>query len=251
MCIRDSAPIAVTALRMGKHVYCQKPLTHSIFEARKLAEEAARRPELVTQMGVQTHSHASYRTAVAMVQAGVIGKVKEVHSWDIVRFHYTGAVTDPPQRRRPDRADKVPDTLNWDLWLGVAPERPYVTDLYHTRWWRRWHDFGGGAHGAHRGVDLVDPGGPRGDVPNRVPGGLRVRVGGPRGGRGHHHVLRGAGPGSRSGTASASSAGGVRAERAQRAGYPGARGEHGRVGTRVGEVVPRHRGLLRLSLIHI
>lgn len=141
------APIAVTAMRMGKHVYCQKPLTHSIHEARVLADEAARRPELVTQMGVQTHSDSSYRTAVAMIQSGTIGKVKEVHSWDIVRFHYTGAFVDPPMRRRPDRADKVPDTLDWDLWLGVAPERPYVADLYHTRWWRRWQDFGGGAHG--------------------------------------------------------------------------------------------------------
>ncbi len=141
------APIAMTALRMGKHVYCQKPLTHSIYEARRLAEEAARRPELVTQMGVQTHSASSYRTAVAMIQHGAIGKVKEVHSWDIVRHHYTGAFTDPPTRRRPDRADEVPEYLDWDLWLGVAPERPHITDYYHTRWWRRWQDFGGGAHG--------------------------------------------------------------------------------------------------------
>jgi len=141
------APIAYTAMRMGKHVYCQKPLTHSIYESRRLAEEAAKNPELVTQMGVQTHSHATYRTAVAMIQYGVIGKIKEAHSWDIVRFHYTGDFTDPPMRRRPDRVDEVPDNLDWDLWLGVAPERPYVTDLYHTRWWRRWQDFGGGAHG--------------------------------------------------------------------------------------------------------
>ena len=79
------APIAMAALEMGKHVYCQKPLTHSIYESRRLAEEAARRPELVTQMGVQTNSAGSYRTAVAMIQFGVIGKIKEVHSWDIVR----------------------------------------------------------------------------------------------------------------------------------------------------------------------
>ena len=151
------APISMTALQMGKHVYCQKPLTHSIYESRRLAEEAARRPELVTQMGVQTHSAAEYRTAVAMIQFGVIGKIKEVHSWDIVRFHYTGAFTDPPTRRRPDRTDKVPDFLNWDHWLGVAPERPYVKDLYHTRWWRRWQDFGGGAHGDMGGhmMDVV------------------------------------------------------------------------------------------------
>lgn len=155
------APISITAMRMGKHVYCQKPLTHSIFEARKMAEEAAKHPELVTQMGVQTHSHASYRTAVAMVQSGIIGKIKEVHSWDIVRYHYTGALTNPPtnppQRRRPDRSDPVPETLDWNLWIGVAPERPYVTDLYHTRWWRRWQDFGGGAHG-DMGGHMMDGG---------------------------------------------------------------------------------------------
>ena len=141
------APVAMTALRMGKHVYCQKPLTHSIYEARRLTEEAAQRPELVTQMGVQTHSVPAYRTAVAMVQFGVIGKIKEVHSWDRIRDYYTGAFTDPPMERRPDRADPVPAYLDWDLWLGVAPERPYVDELYHTQMWRRWHDFGGGAHG--------------------------------------------------------------------------------------------------------
>jgi predicted dehydrogenase len=141
------APIAMTAMRMGKHVYCQKPLTHSLYESRKLAEEAARRPQLVTQMGVQTHSAAGYKTAAAMIQFGVIGKVKEVHSWDIIRFYYTGAFTNPPTRRRPDRVDQVPDSLDWDMWLGVAPKRPFVKDYYHTRWWRRWYDFGGGAHG--------------------------------------------------------------------------------------------------------
>lgn len=151
------APMAMTALRMGKHVYCQKPLTHSIYESRKLAEEAAHRPDLVTQMGVQTHSASGYRTAVAMIQFGAIGRVREAHSWDLVRYHYTGAVTDPPTRRRPDRVDPVPDSLDWDLWLGVAPERPFVKDLYHTRWWRTWHDFGGGAHGDMGGhmMDVV------------------------------------------------------------------------------------------------
>lgn len=151
------APIAMTAMQMGKHVYCQKPLTHSIYESRRLAEEAAKRPELITQMGVQTNSTSEYRTAVAMIQFGVIGKVKEVHSWDILRYYYTGDFTDPPTRVRPDRTDEVPDSLDWDLWLGVAPERPYVHDYYHTRWWRRWQDFGGGAHGDMGGhmMDVV------------------------------------------------------------------------------------------------
>lgn len=141
------APVALTALRLDKHVYCQKPLTHSIYEARRLEEEAAARPELATQMGVQTHSIPVYRTAVAMVQAGLIGKVKEAHSWDRIRLYYTGAFTDPPMERRPDAQAPVPEYLDWDLWLGVAPERPYYPELYHTQMWRRWLDFGGGAHG--------------------------------------------------------------------------------------------------------
>jgi predicted dehydrogenase len=98
-------------------------------------------------MGVQSHSVGAYRTAVAMIQFGVIGKVKEVHSWDIVRSYYTGAFSNPPTRRRPDRTDEIPDSLYWDLWMGVAPERAFVKDYYHTRWWRRWQDFGGGAQG--------------------------------------------------------------------------------------------------------
>jgi len=155
------APISMTAMDMGKHVYCQKPLTHSIHESRVLAEEAARRPDLVTQMGVQSNSVGEYRTAMAMVQFGVIGKIKEIHSWDIVRYHYTGAYagpdTNPLMRRRPDYADKIPATLDWDLWLGVAPYRPYVKDIYHTRFWRRWHDFGGGAHGDMGGHMLDVP----------------------------------------------------------------------------------------------
>ncbi|NLE37349.1 MAG: gfo/Idh/MocA family oxidoreductase, partial [Pirellulaceae bacterium] len=110
-----------------------------------------------TQMGVQTHSGIHYRRAAAMLQFGVIGKIKEAHSWDIVRYYYTGAFSDPPTERRPDRADAVPDYLDWDLWLGVAPERPYIEDYYHTRWWRRWHDFGGGAQGDMGGhmLDVV------------------------------------------------------------------------------------------------
>jgi len=151
------APIAMTALRLDKHVYCQKPLTHSIHESRMLAEEAARRPHLVTQMGVQTHSAAAYRTAVAMIQYGIIGKVKEAHSWDRIRFHYTGAFMDPPMERRPLEGDPVPENLDWDLWLAVAPERAYKDELYHVRMWRRWHDFGGGAHGDMAGhmMDVV------------------------------------------------------------------------------------------------
>lgn len=160
------APISMTAMDMGKHVYCQKPLTHSIYESRALAEAAARKPELVTQMGVQSHSDYYCQLTMDMIQFGVIGKIKEAHSWDTIRYYYTGNFTDPPMRRRPDREDPVPETLEWDLWLGVAPKRPYVEDIYHTRYWRRWQDFGGGAQGdmaghmmdvIFTGLDLTSP----------------------------------------------------------------------------------------------
>jgi len=151
------APISMTAMRMGKHVYCEKPLTHSIFEARMLAEEAAKYPGVVTQMGVQTHSAAEYRNAVAIIQAGAVGPIHAVHSWDRVRFHYTGAFQDPPMEKQPETGIEPPDYLDWDLWLGVAPERPYNDELYHIRMWRRWHDFGGGARGDMAGhmMDVV------------------------------------------------------------------------------------------------
>ena len=146
------APIAMTALRMGKHVYCQKPLCHDIGEVRRLTEEAARRPRQATQMGIQIHSHVAYRTAVAMIQFGLIGKITEVHSWS--NKAWTG--TKGKSERRPDRADPVPEGLAWDLWLGTAPERPFVKDIYHPSDWRRWIDFGTGTQG-DMACHIVDP----------------------------------------------------------------------------------------------
>ncbi len=151
------APISITAMRLGKHVYCQKPLTHSMHEARVMAEEAGRRPDQITQMGVQTHNHPAYRNFSAMLQAGVFGKIKEVHSWDLVRWHYTGDFSDPPTERQPETGIDPPDYLHWDLYLGVAPERPFNEELYHIRMWRRWHDFGGGARGDMAGHMLDVP----------------------------------------------------------------------------------------------
>lgn len=142
------APAAMTAIRKGKHVYCEKPLTHEVYEARRL-RIAARRQGVATQMGNQIHSHDFYRTAVQWAQEGAIGKVKEWHSW-------SAAVFTTDDKKRPEGADPIPPTLDWNLWLGTAPERPYKEGVYHPFWWRRWRDFGGGATGDF-GCHIFDP----------------------------------------------------------------------------------------------
>jgi predicted dehydrogenase len=143
------APIALPAMKLGKHVFCQKPLTHSVFEARQM-RLAADKYRLVTQMGNQIQSNAEYRTAVKLVHDGVIGKVKEVHSWQSGRLGWM-LVDD-----RPGGADPVPEKLHWDDWLGVAPERPYKARLYHDFNWRAWQDFSNGQLGDF-GCHILDP----------------------------------------------------------------------------------------------
>ncbi|HEV58318.1 MAG TPA: Gfo/Idh/MocA family oxidoreductase, partial [Phycisphaerales bacterium] len=101
------APIAMSAIRRGKHVYCQKPLTHTVLEARRLAQ-AARRAGVVTQMGIQIHSDIAYRMAVRIIQDGLLGPIKEWHSWKDGGPFATGG--------RPAGADPVPPTLDWDAW---------------------------------------------------------------------------------------------------------------------------------------
>ena len=133
------APIAMTGLHKGKHVYCQKPLTHEVYEARQL-RSAAQQAGVVTQMGIQIHAHIAYRMAAQMLGEGAIGKVKEWHSW-------VGAEGWPGVLERPAGADPVPDYLNWDNWVGVAPFRPYKEKIYHPFRWRGWKDFGCGALG--------------------------------------------------------------------------------------------------------
>ena len=133
------APAASLAMQMGKHVYVQKPLTHTIYEARRL-RDLARTTGVVTQMGNQGSATDGLRRGVEVIQAGVIGQVKEVHVW-------TNRPIWPQGIERPKQVDPVPPTLDWNLWLGVAPERPYAKDTYHTFKWRGWHDFGTGALG--------------------------------------------------------------------------------------------------------
>ncbi|HEX5471821.1 MAG TPA: Gfo/Idh/MocA family oxidoreductase [Lacipirellulaceae bacterium] len=143
------APITMAAIGLGKHVFCQKPLTHSVREAR-LVTEAAKRHGVVTQMGNQIQSHHAYRMGVKLIHDGAIGKVKEVHSWQAGKMEWL--FTD----RRPASSDPVPKTLNWNVWLGVAPERPYKKGYYHPWNWRGWQDFGSGQLGDF-GCHILDP----------------------------------------------------------------------------------------------
>ncbi len=141
------APIALSAIERGLHVYGQKPLTQTIFEARQVAR-AAREKKVVTQMGIQIHSHPVHKSVVATIHDGRIGKVKEVHSWSGKQW---GA-----RAPRPEKTDEVPKNLDWDKWLGVAATRPYIKGYYHPGEWRKRLDFGTGTSG-DMGCHILDP----------------------------------------------------------------------------------------------
>ena len=142
------APIAMAALRRGLHVYGQKPLTHDLYETRRLTE-FAREKKVVTQMGIQIHSGPEYRTAAKLIQDGAIGKVKEVHTWSSKAWGDTGAM--------PEKTDPVPERLDWNLWLGVCAERPFIGGgWYHPGNWRKRLDFGTGTFG-DMGCHIFDP----------------------------------------------------------------------------------------------
>jgi predicted dehydrogenase len=142
------APMAMESLHRGLHVYGQKPLTHGIHEARRLTE-VAREKKRVTQMGIQIHSNAEYRLAVRLVQDGVIGPIREVHTWSSKKW----GDTDP----MPQRVDPVPEGLDWDGWVGVCAARPFIGDgWYHPSNWRKRLDFGTGTFG-DMGCHIYDP----------------------------------------------------------------------------------------------
>lgn len=143
--------ISIDCMRQGKHIYCQKPLTHSVWEARQMRLVAAQ-TGVITRMGNQIHSHKFYRTAVQAVQSGAIGKVKRVHSWCAATGHGKSFHLD-----RPKNPVEPPKSVNWNLWIGVAPMRPYGVDrCYHPWGWRDWQDFGNGALGDF-GCHILDP----------------------------------------------------------------------------------------------
>ena len=142
------AAIGMTALQRGVNVYGQKPLTHDLYECRRLTE-VAREKKLVTQMGIQIHSSTEYRTAVMLVQTGAIGKIKEVHTWSSKKWGDNG--------KMPTTTDTPPAELDWDKWLGVATERPFIGNgFYHPGNWRKRLDFGTGTFG-DMGCHIYDP----------------------------------------------------------------------------------------------
>ena len=146
------AAIALPAMKMGKHVYCEKPLTRTVREARAMAE-AAERSGVVTQMGTQIHAGENYRRCVELIRAGAVGLVRDVHVWfgkpgGFRRFKH---VVDRPAKRPP-----IPSGLDWDLWIGPAAMRPFHP-CYHPHDWHYWWDFGNGTLGnmAPHFMDLV------------------------------------------------------------------------------------------------
>ena len=141
------APIALLAMEHDKHVFLQKPLAQDIKECRTLAEASARKPELATQMGIQIHGDKTYRTAVSWLQQGVIGTVKEIHSWSGKGWggEFKTKASTP-----------APSHLDWNLYCGVSPLTDYVEGWYHRGNWRKWLDFGTGTQG-DMGCHIVDP----------------------------------------------------------------------------------------------
>ncbi|WP_422080796.1 Gfo/Idh/MocA family protein [Ulvibacterium sp.] len=140
------APASMLAMSMDKPVYCQKPLTHHVSEARAMKKLAAEK-NLVTQMGIQVHSFYDYKLATLLIQSGIIGKVHTVRAWSPKNWGYDGP--------EPQGEDPVPDTLDWNLWLGTSAERPYKKDIYHPVNWRKLMDYGCGTLG-DMGVHIFD-----------------------------------------------------------------------------------------------
>ena len=140
------APASIMAMELNKPVYCQKPLTHHVSEARAM-DALAKKKNLVTQMGIQVHSFYDYKLATLLIQSGIIGKVHTVRAWSPKNWGYDGP--------EPEGSDSIPESLDWNLWLGTAAERPYKEGVYHPGNWRKLLDYGCGTLG-DMGVHIFD-----------------------------------------------------------------------------------------------
>jgi predicted dehydrogenase len=143
------ALVAIEAMKRGKHVYCEKPLAHNVWESRQMRLWAAKK-NVVTQMGNQIHSAVEYRMGTRLIREGAIGKVKEVYSWVSVTGNERTRLLEPPA------PGPVPDGLDWNLWIGCAQMRAYSPIVYHPFAWRDWQEFGGGAIGDFA-CHILDP----------------------------------------------------------------------------------------------
>ena len=140
------APASLKAMNLGKAVYCQKPLTHHVSEAREM-KTLAEEKNLVTQMGIQVHSFYDYIMGTELIRSGIIGKVHTVRAWSPKNWGFDGP--------EPEGEDTIPGTLDWNLWLGTAPKRPYKEGYYHPGNWRKLLDYGCGTLG-DMGVHIFD-----------------------------------------------------------------------------------------------
>jgi predicted dehydrogenase len=148
------ACVSMTAIKLGKHVYCEKPLTHTVWEARQLAK-AARDAKVATQMGNQAQASEDTRQLCEMILDDAIGPVREVHVWTDRPSNGLFGEYWPQGIERPSDTPGIPGSLDWDLWLGPAPKRPY-NPIYAPFRWRGWWDFGTGALG-DIGCHSLDP----------------------------------------------------------------------------------------------
>ena len=143
--------LSIAAMKAGKHVYCQKPLTHDVYEARQMAK-VAKECKVATQMGIQGHSMEGIRLVTEWIAAGVIGEVHCVDAWcDLTYYPWGHAGWSSSWGERPKDTPPMPSGLNWDVWIGPAPWRPYHR-AYHPATWRCFWDFGCGMMGRSRGA---------------------------------------------------------------------------------------------------
>jgi len=149
------APVSIAAMKHGKHVYCEKPLTHTVREARMMAE-VAREQKVATQMGNQGQAGEEVRLLCETIWDGAIGQVREVHVWTDRPLNGTNKWYWPQGVDKPQGEDLIPESLSWDLWVGPAPMRPYKNRVYNPFVWRGWWDFGTGALG-DIGCHSLDP----------------------------------------------------------------------------------------------